>query len=364
MASDSEDEALEDLQYDDASDASEGIDEEILDALEGTLAAEESDADDDSDTDDTDDGSEDEESESGPGTLPAITNPPSRDVAALSTATLSGTSHPSAPPSAPISDVPSPHGTLTPARSPSPAPRNRSLSPAGLRKAKLLADRKWPRSFTVEAICAIPHPVSTHALASSLCMSHLITGSEDGYIRDYDIFSAVNGKVFLTAPQRHHCGVMEGLMKAAQIKCWWENPADMRLAPGPIEDPPLSPVYSLLMHSDALWSLAGTEQGHINLFTVRHEPGRLCHTMYGHRGPVSALSMQYDERGFFSAGWDGEALQWDLNTGQVVRNFTAHGAQLAAIATIGPTTEHVCPSYNCRRTYGYEAYIKRHDGLC
>ncbi len=46
MASDSEDEALEDLQYDDASDASEGIDEEILDALEGTLAAEESDADD------------------------------------------------------------------------------------------------------------------------------------------------------------------------------------------------------------------------------------------------------------------------------------------------------------------------------
>ncbi len=142
---------------------------------------------------------------------------------------------------------------------PSPAPRNRSLSPAGLRKAKLLADRKWPRSFTVEAICAIPHPVSTHALASSLCMSHLITGSEDGYIRDYDIFSAVNGKVFLTAPQRHHCGVMEGLMKAAQIKCWWENPADMRLAPGPIEDPPLSPVYSLLMHSDALWSLAGTE---------------------------------------------------------------------------------------------------------
>ncbi len=60
--------------------------------------------------------------------------------------------------------------------------------------------------------------------------------------------------------------------------------------------------------------------------------------------------MQYDERGFFSAGWDGEALvssslsfsgmsrlnwnyqQWDLNTGQVVRNFTAHGAQLAAIA--------------------------------
>lgn len=73
--------------------------------------------------------------------------------------------------------------------------------------------------------------------------------------------------------------------------------------------------------------------------------------MNGHRGPVSALSMDYDEKGFFSSGWDGEAIvsyekifgrlpytlfpiaqQWDLNTGKRVRNFTAHGAQLAGIA--------------------------------
>lgn len=30
--------------------------------------------------------------------------------------------------------------------------------------------------------------------------------------------------------------------------------------------------------------------------------------MVGHRGPVSAMSMRHDEKGFFSAGWDGEAL--------------------------------------------------------
>lgn len=30
--------------------------------------------------------------------------------------------------------------------------------------------------------------------------------------------------------------------------------------------------------------------------------------MHGHRGPVSALSMSYDEKGFFSAGWDGDAI--------------------------------------------------------
>ena len=30
--------------------------------------------------------------------------------------------------------------------------------------------------------------------------------------------------------------------------------------------------------------------------------------MNGHRGPVSALALDYDEKGFFSAGWDGEAI--------------------------------------------------------
>lgn len=90
-------------------------------------------------------------------------------------------------------------------------------------------------------------------------MTHLLTGSDDGYIRDYDIFPSVNGKIYLTAPQRHHCGVMEGQMKAVPIRCWWENPADMRGHNAPLEDPLLCAPYSMLMHSDALWSLAGTD---------------------------------------------------------------------------------------------------------
>lgn len=156
-------------------------------------------------------------------------------------------------------------------------------------------------------------------------MTHLLTGSEDGYIRDYDIFTAVNGKVFLTAPQRHHAGVVEGTMKAGQIRSWWENPGR---TPAPSADTGRSPVHSLALHSDALWGLSGTDvrnfvhphpficdspclqSGKINLFTVRHEPGRLFHVMqeHNHGSPVSALSLQHDERGFFSAGWDGQAI--------------------------------------------------------
>lgn len=91
-------------------------------------------------------------------------------------------------------------------------------------------------------------------------MSHLLTGSDDGYIRDYDIFAAVNGKVTLTAPQRHHCNVVEGNMKSGQIRCWWENPDLANLQNGypPGSETTVSPVYSMAMHSDALWALGGT----------------------------------------------------------------------------------------------------------
>jgi len=93
-------------------------------------------------------------------------------------------------------------------------------------------------------------------------MTHLLTGSDDGYIRNYDVFTAVNSKTFLSAPQRHHAGVVEGLMKAGQLRFWWENPAMQTAQLGAMaidEEPTLAPVYSLAMHSDALWALAGTD---------------------------------------------------------------------------------------------------------
>lgn len=70
----------------------------------------------------------------------------------------------------------------------------------------------------------------------------------------------MNSKNFLSAPQRHHAGVVEGLMKAGQLRCWWENPClpEPHKLNKPEEETGLAPVYSLAMHPDALWSLAGT----------------------------------------------------------------------------------------------------------
>ena len=41
--------------------------------------------------------------------------------------------------------------------------------------------------------------------------------------------------------------------------------------------------------------------------------------MSGHRGPVSSLAMEHDQKGFFSAGWDGEAFVSQLQ----LRRYTA-----------------------------------------
>ncbi|KAJ7095147.1 WD40 repeat-like protein [Mycena belliarum] len=326
MPSDSEPE-------DDGLDVDEDVeeDQDLEDDPDGAVDDATEDGDDESLSEDSEDGSEedaDDSSEPGGETTMDLEPEPSM--------TASDTS--SQPPSQ-LSKAPSPPAPVT-------RKRSRSLSPAYIRRKALFFTGPPPRTYTVEAICALPHPVPTHALASSVCMTHLLTGSDDGYIRNYDIFTAVNGKNFLTAPQRHHAGVVEGIMKSGQIRFWWENLAP--LTQGKLngmafeeEEPALSPVYSLAMHSDALWTLAGSDVGHINLFTTRHDPGRCIHVMTGHRGrPVSALAMDHDEKGFYSAGWDGDAIQWDLNTGSQVRHFTAHGAQLACVAVRPLYTGH------------------------
>ena len=216
-------------------------------------------------TEDSDDGSdeeEDEESEpSGDATMDVDPSPPSTNKVAPPVPHQKDTQLDSK--LSLITDSSS--NILSIKVSPIPVvPRKRSLSPTQLRKNALTSTSSTLNSYTVEAICALPHPVPTHALASSFCMTHLLTGSDDGYIRDYDIFSAVNGKNFLSAPQRAHSGVVEGTMKSGQLRFWWENPVQPGVStldtlPSREEDAALSPVYSLAMHSDALWTLAGTD---------------------------------------------------------------------------------------------------------
>ena len=81
--------------------------------------------------------------------------------------------------------------------------------------------------------------------------------------------------------------------------------ADPNANPESIGEPPrISPIYSIDVHSEAVWCVTGTESGSINLFTVRHEEGKLIHVMRGHQSPVSVLKITPDERGLVSGSWD------------------------------------------------------------
>ncbi|KAJ8509526.1 hypothetical protein ONZ45_g8311 [Pleurotus djamor] len=336
------DDDVDDVEYDMEEEQEQDLEDEgLLDGIEVADDATE-DGEEDSASDDSDDASDDDDEDaSEPSMDPAMLldfelasglhdDLHSQDALGVPPSTVPPSSHTSSQPSKPPSPVPAPSKRLVVSIEDD---RRRAL------RIPLWPGVKAPRTFTVEAICALPHPVPTHSLASTPCVTHLLTGSDDGYIRDYDVFSALNGKTFLSAPQRHHAGVVEGILKAGQLRFWWENPANIRPANGvqSEDDHALAPALSLAIHSDAIWALAGTDVGNINLFTVRHEPGRLCHVFTGgHRNRVSALSLDHDEKSLFSVGWDAEALQWDLNTGQIVRNFNAHSAQLSGIA-VRPT---------------------------
>jgi transcriptional activator SPT8 len=119
---------------------------------------------------------------------------------------------------------------------------------------------------------------------------------------------------------------------------------------------PISPVHSLACHSQALWAASGTQSGAINLFTLRHvrqgssgsadqngyadapssmarrRGPHLQHVLKRHKGPVSSLLVTPDEQGLISGGWDRNVLQWDLNSGSVVREYPSHVGQISSLS--------------------------------
>ncbi|KAJ2484041.1 Transcription factor spt8 [Coemansia sp. RSA 2320] len=93
----------------------------------------------------------------------------------------------------------------------------------------------------------------------------------------------------------------------------------------------LSPVYSLAVHSEAMWLVSGMKSGHIGLWSVRHDEGRRIALLSKHKKPVSVLRITPDEYGLVSGSWDRAVLYWDLNTGRLTRSFAGHTSQISSI---------------------------------
>lgn len=155
-----------------------------------------------------------------------------------------------------------------------------------------------------------------------------MTGGSDGYIRKYDGPATINGKTLLTVAQRHP--FVDSVTKAGVLLSYWEN-AEPPSSAVRQEDLVLSPVYSLAVHSQALWLLSGLESGGINLQSVRHDEGKRITCLQKHTNAVSALTLAADEKSVLSGSWDKNIFNWDLNTGLVARQFDGNGSQISAI---------------------------------
>ncbi|KAK4170548.1 putative transcription factor [Cladorrhinum sp. PSN259] len=184
--------------------------------------------------------------------------------------------------------------------------------------------------YDIVPTMAAPMGTSINCMAITPNQRFWMTGGSDGYIRKHDGISTINGKLQLTVAQRHP--FVDSVVKAGVLMSYWSNeePSPPNVRP---EDKILSPVYSLAIHSDALWLLSGLESGGINLSSVRHDEGKRIATLRdgGHNNAVSVLQLAPDEKSVLSGSWDKTCLDWDLNNGQIVRRFDASGGQISAI---------------------------------
>ncbi|KAJ3466724.1 hypothetical protein MRS44_004288 [Fusarium solani] len=196
---------------------------------------------------------------------------------------------------------------------------------------------KWPvpspevinaKLYDIVPTMAAPQSTSVNAMAITPDLRYWITGGSDGYIRKYDGPNTINGKLPLTVAQRHP--FVDSVTKAGILMSYWENEEPSPPGRGDQEHV-LSPVYSLAVHSEALWLLSGLESGGINLQSVRHDEGKRIHCLQQHKNAVSVLTLAQDEKSVLSGGWDKNIFDWDLNTGQTTRSFDGNSGQISAI---------------------------------
>jgi transcriptional activator SPT8 len=155
-------------------------------------------------------------------------------------------------------------------------------------------------------------------------------------VRVYDLWASVNGGQVMTAQQRAVVGLGEGVNKAGVGRGWWavDTPATALEVPngtanGQAPTRKQEPVFSLACQGDGLWTLAGTQSGQINLYSLRHQPGHLIHSLTGHSSVVSALQLLPDETSLLSGSWDGTVR---VSTWMV--QSRTRGAQLNSLCTV------------------------------
>lgn len=217
-----------------------------------------------------------------------------------------------------------PHPTLTRT---SASPREGSASPKESRmRLEVRPEALNASIYDIVPTIAAPQATSINAITATPDFRYWFTGGSDCYIRKYDGVATVNGKTLLTVAQRHP--FVDSVVKAGVLMSYWDNEEPSHK---PNEEQLLSPVYSLVAQSQALWLASGLESGCINLYSVRHDEGKVIARLREHKSAVSVLTLTQDEKSILSGSWDKNVFDWDLNEGKIRRRFEGSGGQISAI---------------------------------
>lgn len=120
------------------------------------------------------------------------------------------------------------------------------------------------------------------------------------------------------------------------LTSYWENEQpvlekDVRFGKDGLYEPKISPVYSLVVQSEAIWLLAGLESGGITLQNIRPSEGEIIQYYEKHTSAVSVLKLDADERRAISGSWDRTIVEWDLETGKPAREFSGCSGQIGSL---------------------------------
>ncbi|KAI9657329.1 MAG: Transcription factor spt8 [Bathelium mastoideum] len=204
-----------------------------------------------------------------------------------------------------------------------------------------MVDRPRPRPETVTAAMydivptiAAPQATSINALAVTADMRWVFSAGSDGFVRRFNWPDTVNSKSMLTVAQRHP--YVDSVVKHGVLMSYWapqesEGQNASYRQTSPVDGLNISPIQSLAVHHQGLWILAGVESGAISLHMLRHSESERVATLASHSSAVSVLTLSSDERSVLSGSWDKSVLDWDLNTGQISRQYGDGGGQISAI---------------------------------
>lgn len=82
--------------------------------------------------------------------------------------------------------------------------RSTSKEPADIRpRPKLRDGAATAYTYDIVPYVAAPQSTSINAFCATPCMRWIFTGGSDGYIRRFNWFESINGRVALTVAQRH-----------------------------------------------------------------------------------------------------------------------------------------------------------------